>query len=56
MLVEREATSINMDAEPWKEAKIQPSNEGITFTELLEIALRKEMGKRVLGKKASRKS
>lgn len=51
MLVDREATSINVDPELWKEAKIDAIKRGITVTELLEIALRKELGKRIPSKR-----
>lgn len=37
------ATSINIDEELWKEAKIEAVKRGITVTELLEKALRNEL-------------
>jgi len=37
-------TSIKIDAELWKQAKIEAIKRGITLGELLELALRKELG------------
>lgn len=39
-------TSINIDEELWKEAKIEAVKRGITVTELLENALRNELKKK----------
>jgi hypothetical protein len=43
-MVKREPTSINVDPELWKKAKIEAINRGITVTELFENALTKELG------------
>ena len=45
IMVEREPTSINVNPELWKEAKIEAIKRGITVTELFEHALAKEIGK-----------
>lgn len=40
---ERKATSIKIDSELWKEAKIEAIRRGIELSELVEKALRKEI-------------
>ncbi len=40
----REPTSINVDPELWRDAKIAAIKRGITVTELFENALGKEIG------------
>jgi hypothetical protein len=42
-MVKREPTSINVDPELWKNAKIEAIKRGITVTELFEHSLRKEL-------------
>jgi len=37
-------TSVKIDAELWKQAKIEAIKRGITLSELLELALRRELG------------
>ena len=44
-MVKREPTSINVDPELWKEAKIEAIKRGITVTDLFEDSLRKELRK-----------
>jgi|GEM_PF-580240 hypothetical protein len=44
-MVKREPTSINVDPELWKNAKIEAIKRGITVTDLFEESLRKELGK-----------
>jgi hypothetical protein len=41
----REATSIKVDPELWKEVKIQAIREDIEVSELMERALRRELGR-----------
>jgi hypothetical protein len=43
-MVKREPTSINVNPELWKQAKIEAIKRGITVTELFENALSKELG------------
>jgi hypothetical protein len=45
-MVKREPTSINVDPELWKDAKIEAIKRGITVTDLFEESLRKELGKK----------
>jgi hypothetical protein len=45
-MAKREPTSINVDPELWKDAKIEAIKRGITVTELFEDSLRKEIGKK----------
>ncbi len=40
---EKETTSIRVDKEVWKEAKHYAIEKGITLTELVENALKREM-------------
>lgn len=40
---ERKATSIKIDQKLWKAAKIESIERGIELSELVEIALRKEL-------------
>ncbi|AFU57446.1 hypothetical protein Ngar_c05020 [Candidatus Nitrososphaera gargensis Ga9.2] len=47
MMVKREPTSINVNPDLWKDAKIEAIKRGITVTELFETALAKEIGKPV---------
>ncbi len=42
-IVKREPTSINVDPEVWKDAKIEAIKRGITVTDLFERSLRKEI-------------
>jgi hypothetical protein len=42
-MVKRESTSINVDPDLWKNAKIEAIKRGITVTELFEQSLRKEL-------------
>jgi len=42
-MVKREPTSINVDPELWKDAKIEAIKRGITVTDLFEQSLRKEI-------------
>jgi hypothetical protein len=51
MMVKREPTSINVNPELWKEAKIEAIKRGVTVTELFETALAKEIGKPIPGGK-----
>jgi len=44
-LVKRNATSINVDEELWKKAKMEAIKRGITVTELFEKTLVKELRK-----------
>lgn len=44
-MVKREPTSINVDPELWRDAKIEAIKRGITVTDLFEQSLRKEIGK-----------
>ena len=44
-MVKRESTSINVNPELWKEAKIEAIKRGVTVTDLFETALAKEIGK-----------
>lgn len=44
-MVKREPTSINVDPELWKEAKIEAIRRGVTVTELFEESLRKELAR-----------
>jgi post-segregation antitoxin (ccd killing protein) len=46
----REATSIKIDPELWKEAKIEAIRRDMEVSELVEMALRKELGLRIGGK------
>ena len=39
----RESTSIKIDPELWKEAKIHAIRRGVSVSELVELALRNEM-------------
>lgn len=43
-MVKREPTSINVDPNLWKEAKIEAIRRGMTVTQLFEEALKKELG------------
>jgi post-segregation antitoxin (ccd killing protein) len=43
--VKREATSIKIDPELWKQAKIEAINRDIDLSDLVEDALRKELNK-----------
>lgn len=43
--IERKATSIKIDPKLWKAAKIEAIERGIELSELVEIALKKELGK-----------
>ncbi|MGH2612607.1 MAG: hypothetical protein ACRDFB_06105 [Rhabdochlamydiaceae bacterium] len=38
-MVKRESTSLNVDPEVWKKAKIEAITQGITLTELVESAI-----------------
>jgi hypothetical protein len=38
------STSINIDADVWKKAKMKAIERGITVTQLVEIAIKKEIG------------
>jgi predicted HicB family RNase H-like nuclease len=40
----KKATSIKIDQELWKEAKIEAIRRGVELSELVEKALRKEIG------------
>ena len=53
--VRREATSIKIDPELWKEAKIEAIRREIDVSELVEHALRKELrsGNKEFGKKSA---
>jgi hypothetical protein len=42
--IERKSTSIKVDPKLWKEAKIEAIRRGIELSELVDIALRKEIG------------
>lgn len=42
--VERKATSIKIDPKLWKAAKIEAIERGIELSELVETALKKELG------------
>jgi post-segregation antitoxin (ccd killing protein) len=44
-LVKREATSIKIDPELWKQAKIEAINRDIDLSDLVEDAIRKELNK-----------
>jgi hypothetical protein len=50
-MVKREPTSINVDPELWKDAKIEAIKRGITVTELFEESLRKELQTPCKGKR-----
>jgi hypothetical protein len=41
----RTPTSINVDEELWKEARMEALRRGMTVTDLFEQSLRKELGK-----------
>ena len=41
----RESTSIKIDPELWKEVKIEAIKRDIDVSELVELALRKELGR-----------
>jgi post-segregation antitoxin (ccd killing protein) len=41
--VKRTATSLNVDEDLWRQAKIEAINRGTTVTELFEDALRREL-------------
>ena len=43
--VKRTPTSLNVDEDLWRQAKIEAINRGTTVTELFEDALRKELRK-----------
>lgn len=43
----KKATSVKIDPELWKEAKIEAIRRGIQVSELVELALRKEIGLKV---------
>ena len=43
--MKRTPTSINVDEDLWREAKIAAINRGTTVTEIVEDALRKELRK-----------
>jgi hypothetical protein len=43
--IKREATSIKIDPELWKEAKIEAIRRDTDLSELVEGALRKELGR-----------
>jgi post-segregation antitoxin (ccd killing protein) len=45
IVIKRTATSINVDEELWKKAKMEAIKRGITVTELFEKALKKEIEK-----------
>jgi len=42
-MVKREPTSINVDPQLWKLAKIEAIKRGTTVTDLVDVALRKEL-------------
>jgi predicted HicB family RNase H-like nuclease len=43
--IKRESTSIKIDPELWKEAKIEAIRRDMDLSQLVEQALRKELGK-----------
>jgi hypothetical protein len=45
-MVKREPTSINVNPELWKQAKIEAIKRGITVTDLFETALMNELKKK----------
>ena len=45
-MVRREPTSINVNPELWKQAKIEAIKRGITVTDLFEAALMSELKKK----------
>jgi hypothetical protein len=53
-MVKREPTSINVDPELWKDAKIEAIKRGITVTDLFEQSLRKELARFSMKEKRKR--
>ncbi len=51
----REPTSINVDPDLWRRAKIEAINRGITLTELFENALKTEIENQSEGRRLSAK-
>ena len=49
--VKRTPTSLNVDVDLWRQAKIEAINRGVTVTELFEDALRKELSGKLKGGK-----